>query len=129
MKGFFIAIFLSLFLTMPALATDWNYATESMTGDMIVYIDRDSIEYNGNIARFTTKWLYKDPASLYRKRGISHSIIIYRINCRNRTYLIEHAWEYNSKGKVQVGYDASYAGFQPIPSDSLIDGVYDYMCR
>lgn len=124
----FLGLICSLSLILPASATNWVYITESTRGD-ILYVDKDSIEYNGDIVSYTSKILLKDPSDRLKKKGTSYIIFNERMNCVNKTKITDHIWFYNSKGEVQIGDDLSEYGFEPFPADSLLDGIHEILCE
>lgn len=116
----------SLLVTSVAIAANWVDVLHE--ADVTIYVEKDSIKVNGDVISYWEKWKYKEIQTMAKFKPFKSTLTYTHIDCKEKTYGYTSALAYDEGGNV-VESDNAPLRMTPIPADSKVEGIADWVCK
>ncbi len=116
-----------LFCPSLAIAANWVFIAQSVGGTSY-FVDTQSMQKSGNSVTYWEKVNYSDRD----KYGDLSSKVQYTANCARREKIMRYSIFYddtNNAGNITTSGPAINPQWNPVPPESVSEGVMKFVCR
>lgn len=129
-----LLLFIMILSTCLYSQDGFQYVTTSKDGTDYYY--QISSDIDSNMGLYTDIWLkyntqnkkVKAKSGKYITKKGNSILSLMRISCFNKSFIIKNSFQYSNKGSL-IKKDEPFMTEQPIPPGSVIDNIYQVVCR
>lgn len=120
-----IVVCFMLIISLEANASTWQFLYTFSHSEFAIFFDSDSVERNGDNRLIWYKFVRKNAPD---SDGAWASASKYKINCRDKSYVVLHTSDYNKDNIFIKSYPGSPVVNFPVP-DSAAETIVKISCR